>query len=88
VRDSYNAGALSFSPAELAATIRSRVPTFDCHYEPDERQHIAENWPSSVDDGAARTDWGWAPEYDLEATTEDMLSHLRAETRKSGSVDA
>ncbi|WP_263784674.1 NAD-dependent epimerase/dehydratase family protein [Salinibacter grassmerensis] len=88
VRDSYNAGALSFSPAELAAAIRARVPTFSCSYEPDERQRIAANWPSSVDDEAARTDWGWAPEYDLEATTDDMLSHLRAETRESGSVDA
>ncbi len=86
VRDSYNAGALSFSPAELAAAIRARVPTFDCHYEPDERQRIAENWPSSVDDTAARTDWDWAPEYDLDALTEDMLHHLRENVRAPGNV--
>ncbi len=77
VRDSYNVGALSFAPHELAATIRRRVPTFSCSYDPDERQQIANKWPCSVDDTAARTDWGWAPEYDLEAMTDDMLDHLR-----------
>ena len=91
VRDSYNAGALSFSPAELAAAIQARVPGFTCTYEPDERQRIADNWPASVDDTAARSDWDWAPEYDLEAMTEDMLSHLRDShlregERESGSV--
>jgi nucleoside-diphosphate-sugar epimerase len=76
VRDSYNVGALSFSPEELAAALRRHVPAFSCTYEPDDRQQIADAWPSSVDDTAARTDWNWAPEYDLDAMTEDMLDHL------------
>ena len=46
-------------------------------YEPDYRQRIADSWPSSVDDSAARAEWGWAPEHDLDAMTEDMLSRLR-----------
>ncbi|MFO8098012.1 MAG: NAD-dependent epimerase/dehydratase family protein [Salinibacter sp.] len=79
VRDSYNLGALSFTPAELADAIRAHVPAFQCTYAPDERQTIADDWPSTVDDQRAREDWGWAPEYDLEAMTEDMLDHL-AET--------
>lgn len=76
VRESYNVGALSFSPAELEAALRRHVPGFSCTYQPDERQKIAEAWPSSVDDRVARDDWGWRSEYDLEAMTEDMLSHL------------
>ena len=84
VRDSYNAGALSFSPAELTAAIQAHVPGFACTYTPDERQQIADNWPASVDDTAARSDWGWAPEYDLNAMTEDMLSHLRESKRVRG----
>ena len=78
VRDSYNVGALSFTPAELAASIQTRHPSFQCSYAPDDRQQIADNWPSSVDDRAARDDWDWAPKYDLDAMTEDMLSHLRS----------
>ncbi|MFP4227453.1 MAG: NAD-dependent epimerase/dehydratase family protein [Salinivenus sp.] len=88
VRDSYNVGALSFSPRELASALRERVPGFSCTYEPDARQHIADHWPASIDDRAARADWGWAPEYDLDAMTEDMLDHLREGERESGSVGA
>ena len=87
VRDSYNVGAFNFSPEELAAALQHHVPDFSCTYEPDERQQIADAWPSSVDDTAARTDWDWAPEYDLEAMTEDMLSHLSTGARKHGSVE-
>jgi nucleoside-diphosphate-sugar epimerase len=86
VRDSYNVGAFSFSPADLTAAIQEHVPAFTSTYEPDERQTIADNWPASVDDRAARTDWGWAPEYDLDAMTEDMLDHLGVGAREHGSV--
>ncbi len=86
VRDSYNVGALSFSPDELASALQRHVPDFSCTYEPDERQEIADAWPSSVDDEAARADWNWSPEYDLEAMTEDMLAHLREEEWEHGSV--
>jgi len=33
--------------------------------------------PQSIDDSAARTDWGWAPRFDLDAMVADMLTHLR-----------
>ena len=88
VRDSYNVGALSFSPAELAAAIQAHVPGFTSTYEPDERQRIAEKWPSSVNDDDARADWDWTPTYDLDAMTEDMLSHLRTGERVSGGEGA
>jgi nucleoside-diphosphate-sugar epimerase len=77
VRDSYNVTAMSFRADALEAHIRRHVPSFTCTYDPDERQQIADAWPSSVDDGTARADWGWRPEYDLDAMTEDMLAHLR-----------
>jgi nucleoside-diphosphate-sugar epimerase len=73
----FNIGAMSFSVGELAASIRKRIPDFEVVYEPDYRQEIADSWPSSVDDSAAREEWGWAPEYDLEAMTDDMLEKLK-----------
>ena len=72
----YNIGALSFTPRELAASIEKRVPGFTIDYSPDFRQRIAETWPQQLDDSAARRDWGWAPEYDLDMMTEDMLLQL------------
>jgi len=72
----FNVGAMSFSAGELAASIKKHIPEFVCTYEPDFRQAIADSWPMSLDDSAAREEWGWKPAYDLEAMTEDMLEVL------------
>jgi nucleoside-diphosphate-sugar epimerase len=74
----YNVTAMSFSAGELAAEIRKHVPAFEVRYEPDFRQAIADSWPASIDDSAARAEWGWKPDYDLGAMTVDMLAALRA----------
>jgi nucleoside-diphosphate-sugar epimerase len=77
IRTSYNIAAMSFSPAEIAAEIKSHVSEFEIKYAPDYRQAIAESWPQSIDDTVARNDWGWKPEYDLSAMTRDMLENLQ-----------
>jgi len=74
----FNIGAMSFTAAELAAEIKKHIPDFEVTYEPDFRQEIADSWPSSIDDSAAREEWGWEPAYDLARMTEDMLEKLRA----------
>ena len=76
VRTSYNLAGMSFSPEEVAASIQKVMPTFKVKYKPDFRQAIADSWPASIDDSAARHDWNWKPEYDLDAMTKDMLYHL------------
>ncbi len=78
VRTSYNLAGMSFSPVEIAASIQKLKPGFNISYSPDFRQKIAESWPESIDDSAARTDWGWKPAFDLKKMTEDMLFHLKA----------
>jgi nucleoside-diphosphate-sugar epimerase len=72
----FNLAAFSFSPAELVAEIQKYMPEFRCEYEPDFRQQIADSWPRTIDDGAAREEWGWEPEYDLPAMVADMLERL------------
>jgi nucleoside-diphosphate-sugar epimerase len=72
----FNVGAMSFSAGELAAAIKKHIPEFAVGYEPDFRQKIADSWPQSLDDSAARKEWGWKPSYDIAAMTEDMLKKL------------
>jgi len=72
----FNLAAFSFSPADLAAEIRKHVGHFTIDYQPDFRQAIADSWPRSIDDSAARSEWGWRPAYDLAAMTADMLHRL------------
>lgn len=73
----FNLAAMSFSAGELAASIRKYMPDFTIEYKPDPvRQAIADSWPKSIDDSAARQEWGWQPAYDLDAMTRDMLEKL------------
>ncbi len=74
----FNMASMSFSAGELAAAIRRHIPDFECTYEPDFRQAIADSWPQSIDDSAAREEWGWKPTYDIDSMTADMLDKLRA----------
>lgn len=77
VRTSYNLTALSFTAAELAAGIAERIPGFTCTYEPDFRQAIADSWPRTIDDSAARSDWSWKPNFTLDRMIDEMLRNLR-----------
>ena len=72
----FNLTAMSFSAGELAKEIRKHIPEFTCSYKPDFRQKIAESWPQSIDDTAARSEWEWKPDYDLPAMTKDMIGKL------------
>jgi nucleoside-diphosphate-sugar epimerase len=76
IRSSYNLGAISFTPKELANEIIKRIPDFTISYNPDFRQKIADSWPSSIDDSSAREDWSWRHSYDLKAITDEMLLQL------------
>jgi len=76
VRTSYNISAMSFSPAEIADSIRKTYPDFEINYAPDYRQKIADSWPNSIDDHTARNDWDWNHSYDLDAMTQDMILNL------------
>ena len=73
----FNVAAISFTPSELADAIRRRIPGFQMRYDIDPlRQDIADSWPDSLDDSAARDEWGWTPSYDLDAMVDDMLANL------------
>lgn len=83
-RNAFNVTAMQFTPAELAEAIRRRVPGFVVDYEVDPvRQAIADSWPRRLDDSAAREEWGWQPQYGLDALVDEMLTQL---TKKLGAA--
>ena len=76
VRSSYNISSMSFCPSEIASSIRKHIPDFSITYNPDFRQTIADSWPKSIDDSAARKDWGWNHKFGLEEMTKEILENL------------
>ncbi|MBN1355684.1 NAD-dependent epimerase/dehydratase family protein [bacterium] len=76
IHTSYNLAAISPSVEEIAFEIQKKIPDFNCYYDPDFRQRIADSWPQVIDDSRARTDWNWKHDYDLPSIVDDMLEKL------------
>jgi len=77
IRSAYNLGGISFTPEEIASSIKNHLPAFEMTYEPDFRQAIADSWPNSIDDSYAQADWDWKLGFDLERMTEVMLKNIQ-----------
>lgn len=76
-RTSYNLGGISFAPKEIFESIKKFYPDFTISYKPDFRQKIADSWPNSIDDSAAKNDWNCSYDYDLDKMTQDMIQNLK-----------
>jgi nucleoside-diphosphate-sugar epimerase len=84
-RNAFNVTAMNFTPEELAAEIRKYIPEFRIDYQVDTvRQAIADSWPNSLDDSAAREEWDWNPEFSLPAMVRDMLENLGKKLKPVG----
>lgn len=85
----YNVTGFSFTPAQVAISIKKFIPHFEMDYAPDFRQAIADTWPRSLDDTTLRRDTGWQPEFDTcDKLTEKMLTviHERLTQEHPGKV--
>lgn len=81
-RNSFNIASMSFDPEMIYAAIKKHYPDFEMQYNVDPlKQAIADSWPNSLDDSAAREEWNWMPEYDLEKMTEDMIRVLKGKIK-------
>ena len=76
-RNAFNITSMSFDPEMLMKAIQKELPEFKMDYDVDPvKQKIAESWPNSLDDSAARIEWGWEPKYDLDSMVKDMITKL------------
>lgn len=77
-RNAFNVSAMSIEPEDIKKEILKHITDFEMIYKVDPvKQKIADSWPNSLDDSAAKAEWGFSPEYDLEKMTSDMLAALR-----------
>jgi nucleoside-diphosphate-sugar epimerase len=82
-RNAFNVTAMNFDPEIIAQSIRKYIPEFTMDYKVDAvKEKIAGSWPNSMDDSAARQEWGWKPEYDLDTMTKDMLEVLSKQLQR------
>jgi nucleoside-diphosphate-sugar epimerase len=82
IRSAYNLSGCSFTPNELASEIRNYIPDFKISYVPDFRQAIADSWPKSIDDSAARKEWGWKENYSTSELVKVMIENVNTDLLK------
>lgn len=77
-RNSYNITAMNITPEDIGNEIKRHIPSFVINYKIDPiRQAIADSWPDSLDDSAARRDWGFKTGFGLTEMTADMLEKIK-----------
>ncbi len=82
-RNSFNIASMSFTPEQLFAKIKERIPSFTWDYDIDPvKAAIAASWPDIMDDTCAREEWGWNPKWDLDAMIDDMLRTIASRLNK------
>ncbi len=70
----YNVTSFSLTADQIRQIVQRAFPQAEITFKPDEsRQRIVDSWPADLDDGAARRDWGWTPDYDLQRAFEEYL---------------
>ncbi len=75
----YNVTSFNPTAQEIHQRVQQAFPQAQTTFVTDVcRQSIVDSWPGDLDDSAARRDWGWLPEYDLErAFGEYLIPNIR-----------
>jgi len=76
-RHVYNLHAYYLSAGMIAEAALQRFPGFKYCYQPiDSVERLISSWPDVMDDGSARHDWDWNPEFDLARSIDRMCELL------------
>jgi threonine 3-dehydrogenase len=70
----YNVAAFSLTAGEFRKRALKAFHSAQITFEPNpRRQGIVDSWPEDVDDSQARADWGWQPDYNVDAFFDDYF---------------
>ena len=70
-------GSMKCTSTQKVLPANGANPRFEVTYNVNhERQAIADSWPKSIDDSAARREWGWEPDFSFEELVRDMYLNL------------
>lgn len=70
----YNVTSFSLSAAEFRDWVTKFFPEAHITFQPDlKRQAIVDSWPADLDDSAARRNWHWQPDYDVQRSFAEYL---------------
>lgn len=73
----YNIQSTSFTIQEQADSIKEVIPDFAVQYEINENQALMDMLPEQLDDSAARKDWGYESNFNLNDITRDMIYDIK-----------
>ncbi len=76
MRRSYSISSFSLTADKLFRTLKKRYPEFKVKYQPDFRENIASQWPSSINIEKAERHWSFECDYDYEMTIKQMLADI------------
>ncbi len=62
---------------EIAEAVRRAVPGAEITFEPDPKAALSLARNLRIDDATARAEWGWTPQYDLDAMVADVVAEVR-----------
>ncbi len=70
----YNVTSFSLSAAEFRDWVLKFFPDTQISFQADfKRQAIVDSWPADLDDSAARRNWSWQPDYDVNRSFAEYL---------------
>jgi len=73
-RSVYNVTSYSPTAKEIYEMVKSACPSANITFDVNPpRQAIVDSWPEDCDDSAARNDWGWYPDFDMQRSFDEYL---------------
>lgn len=73
-RQVYNVTSFSLTAQQFLDYVLDAFPEASVRFESDtKREGIVDSWPADLNDDAARQDWGWSPDYDVDRAFHEYL---------------